>query len=78
MVVYEVLHECAVVAGVLQLLLDLVVTEDLEDGLCLRLLEEIINFVATDLKFTSDIDTSGFLAIKLQQGCKYYKNTWCD
>lgn len=40
MVVYEELHEGAVVSRILQLLLDLIVTEDLEDRLCLCLLAE--------------------------------------
>lgn len=37
MVVYEELHQGAVVARILQLLLDLIVTEDLEDWFCLCL-----------------------------------------
>lgn len=45
MVIYEELHECAVVPGVLQLLLHLVVTEDLKDGLRLHLLEEMLGLV---------------------------------
>lgn len=50
-VVYEELHECAVVPGVLELLLDLVVTEDLEDGLRLCLLGETLKLVQDTLRF---------------------------